>query len=343
MAFHLRTLVFAGSFVLAACGGGGGSPGTGSGGVGSGPQSVPITESNAKPVAANALDSTQNTSATSGASIPVGVQVDAASGVPEMQLMAEAARRAAQSFSAARLPAGIAISETDACSLGGTMTITGNVASPNGIGAGDTLSISMSNCSESIGGATFVMNGQMAFTVASGTIGDTLPFHVVLNVTLTNLSSQSAGVTSVASGDVRLDWTANSATSQTLTSTGTSLSSRRTVSGTTRTNTMLNYTQALTISGSTFSGTLAATIETDSTRLGNSTVKYTVTTPTPVVWTATSRLATAGVIKVVGANNSQLVATISANGAVAIQVDANGDNTFETTVTTTTSELSGLV
>src|SRR5205085_9002814 len=165
---------------------------------------------------------------------------------------------------------------------GGTMTISGSVASPNGIGPGDSLSVSMSNCAESVGGQSVVMNGQMTFTIASGSIGGSLPFHVVMNVTLTNLTVHGDGVTAVGNGDVTLDWTANSANSQTLSASGTSLSSRQTVSGTTRTNTMRNYSQALTINGSTFSSTLSATIETDSSRLGNGTVKYTITTPTPV-------------------------------------------------------------
>jgi hypothetical protein len=342
MTIAMRSLALAGAIVLASCGGGGGSAGSGSGGVGSGPQSVPITESNAKPVAANAIDAAQNTSATSGAALPVGVQVDAGAGATDIQLVAETARRAAQKFAAAHLPAGISISETDACSLGGTMTITGNVASPNGIGPGDSLSVSMSNCAETVSGQSVVMNGQMTFSIVSGSIGDTLPFHIVMNVTLTNLNVQGGGVTAVGNGDVTLDWTANSATSQTLTATGTSLSSRQTISGTTRTNTMRSYAQTLTVNGSTLSSTLSATIETDSPRLGNGTMKYTITTPTAVVWSASNRLATAGVVKVVGANNSQLLATIGANGTVTLQVDANGDNTFETTVTTTTAELSGL-
>ena len=132
MAFTSRSLALAGVFVLASCGGGGGSAGGGSGGIGGGgPQSVAITENNAKPVAANAMDATQNTSATSGATLPVGVQVDAGPAATNLQLMAEAARRAAASFTAGGLPAGVSISETDACSGGGTVTINANVSSTN--------------------------------------------------------------------------------------------------------------------------------------------------------------------------------------------------------------------
>jgi hypothetical protein len=343
MTFAMRSLALAGAFVLASCGGGGGGAGTGTGGIGGGgPQAVAINETSAKPVAASAMDATQNTSATSGATLPVGVQVDAAAHSTNLQVIAEAARRAAASFSAANLPAGVAINETDACGSGGTVTISGNVAGANGISTGDTLNISFSNCAETVGTQLMVMNGQMSVTIAGGSIGGTLPFHVVMNVTATNLSSQFGGVTNVSSGDVRLDWTATNATSQILTASGTSMQSRSTVNGATRTNTMRNYSQTLTVNGSTLSGTLSATIETDNSRLGSSPVTYTVTTPSPLAWNASTRLPTAGVVKVVGASNSQLVATFNADGSVTIQVDANGDNTFEKTVTSTGAELSGL-
>jgi hypothetical protein len=339
----MRPLALAGLFVLASCGGGGGGAGGGTGGIGGGgPQAVAISETNAKPVAASAMDATQNTSATSGATLPVGVQVDAGASATDLQIIGEIARSALSSFKGAQLPTGVAISETDACTSGGTATITGNVASSSGIGTGDTLSISFSNCGEVVGGVTMVMNGQMSLTIASGTIGAALPFHVVMNVTTTNLTSQFGGVTSVSNGDVRLDWTATTASSQILNSSGTSLSVRSTVNGTARTTTIRNYLQTLTVNGTTLSGTLAATVESDSTQLGSTPVSYTVSTPTALVWNSTNRLPTAGVLKVVGASNSQLQATFNADGTVTIQVDANGDGTFEKTVTSTSAELSGL-
>lgn len=344
MAIALRSAALAGVFFLASCGGGGGSAGAGSGGIGGGgPQAVAINETNAKPVAASAMDASQNMSATSGATLPVGAQVEAAAGATNFQLVAEAARRATQSFVAANIPAGISISQTDACALGGTTTITGSVASPNGIGAGDSLSVSMSNCAESIGGQTVVMNGQMSIAIVGGSIGGTTPFHVVMNVTATNLSMQAGGVTTVGNGDVHLDWTVNSATSQTLSASGTSMSTRQTISGTTRNNTMRNYSQSLTISGSTLTGSLSATIETDSSRLGSTAATYTVSTPTALVWNSATRLPTSGSVKAVGANNSQLVATFNADGTVSIQVDANGDGAFEKTVASTAAELAGLL
>ena len=169
------------------------------------------------------------------------------------------------------------------------------------------------------------------------------PFHIVVSTTITNLSVATGGVTVVANGDVRLDWTASSSTSQTLSASGTTISSRETINGATHTTTMRNFSQTLKINGTTLTATVSATVETDSSKLGTGTVGYTISTPTAVVWNASTRSASAGVIKVVGANNSQVLITINADGSVTIQIDANGDGTFEKTITSTTAELAGLI
>jgi hypothetical protein len=188
-----------------------------------------------------------------------------------------------------------------------------------------------------------VMTGQMQITIASGFIGTTLPFHVVMQSTATNLSVTSGGITVVANGDSHLDWNATSASVQTLTATGTRLTNVETISGVTHTTTMRSYSQSVSLNGSTVTGSLQATIETNSSRIGATPVQYTVSTPTPVTWDSGTRVATGGVVKVVGANSSQLLLTLGAGGTATIQIDANGDGTFETTVTTNTAELAGLL
>lgn len=335
----------AATLVLASCGGGGNSTPTSPAPPSSAPL-VAITPTNAKPVSASALDSAESTSATRGASgLPIGVQVDAPdAGAPLLQVIAEAARLAASSFSAGQLPTGLGIKQTVPCTLGGSLDISGNVASASTVSIGDTLSITANACTVAVGTGKSVLSGSMTMTFQTATSSLTPPFHIVVSTTVTNMSVTTAGVTTVANGDVHLDWNATSATTQTLSASGTAISSRETVNGAVHTTTMRNFTQVLTISGSTYSGTLAATVETDSTKLGTTgTVSYTISTPTPVVWNAATRTATGGVIKVLGANNSQLLITIHADGTVTIQIDANGDGTFEATVNTTVAELAGLI
>jgi hypothetical protein len=121
------------------------------------------------------------------------------------------------------------------------------------------------------------------------------------------------------------------------------MSSRETINGSTHTTVLRNYSQQLTINGSIATGTLAAIVETDSSRLGNGTTSYSISTPTPVVWNLATRIASAGVVRVVGANNSQLLLTVNPDTTATIQIDANGDGAFERTITTTAAELASLV
>ncbi|HUR91009.1 MAG TPA: hypothetical protein VMZ74_18140 [Ramlibacter sp.] len=333
----LRAVLLVSTLVLGACGGGGGGSGTGSTPIGSGgPGNVAINESNAKPVGANALDAAQNTSATVGVTGPTGVQSSASAMVPMSQAIGAINRRTAS------LPVGVAVSETDQCTLGGTVSISGNVSGASGPTAGDTLAITANNCSEPVGSSTMVTNGQMTMTFVSGTLS-TLPFHVVIAVTTTNFSVQMGGITSVTSGDVRLDWTASSATSQTLVATGTTLTSRETIAGTPHTTTLRNYTQTVAINGTVIASSLNASVETDSSKIATTPVSYTIATTTPVTFNAATRTATAGAVHVTGAASSQLLLTINADSTVTIQVDANGDGTYEKTITTNTAELAGLV
>jgi hypothetical protein len=340
----MKVALLALALVLSACGGGGGGGGGGTAGVTPQPtQALSINETNAKPVSANALDAAQNTSATKGAASPLGVQVDTAGGgTPTLQAIAEAARLASGAFSASTLPRGVVVSETDSCTLGGTLAISGNVASSAGLSTGDSFTLTMTNCALSVGTSTAVMSGSLTMTVAGGSLTG-IPFHVVLAVTATNLSVTTGGVSVVSNGDTRLDWTANSATSQTLIASGTSMSSRETINGGTHTTTMRNFSQTLVINGNTNTSTVSGTVETDSSKLGTGTVSYTISTPTPVTWDSATHLATAGAIKIVGANNTQLLVTVNADSSVSIQLDANGDGVYEKTVTSTTAELAGLV
>lgn len=339
MISNFRALALVSTLMLAACGGGGGGGSGTPAPAPAGPQAVVITETNAKPVAASALDATQNTSATGGGALPVGVQVDTSAAAPTvLQLIAQSVRLAASSNALAALPAAVAINQTVSCTYSGTVTLSGQVASSSGLSTGDTLTLSMSNCSETPGTS---LSGQLSMTVQSGSL-TSVPFHVVILTTATNLTAVTGGTTLVANGAVTLDWTGSS-TSETLVASGATMSTRETVSGVSHTTTMRSFTQTQTITGTTLTGSLTATVETDSTRLGGTTVSYTITTPTPVVWNATTRTATAGVVKVVGANNSQLLLTVNANSSVTIQVDANGDGVYEKTITSTTAELAGLI
>lgn len=330
---------------LAACGGGGGGGGTGSTPINSAPPQVAITEANAKPVAANAMDSAQNLSAAQSGSLVTGVEVQADGGAGYAFALSDAAR-VLGARAAARIPAlatAATIDTTEPCTFGGTARLTGTVANPNVLSAGDTITVSATNCVENVGGVTSTMNGSMTIGIASGTIGSTLPLHVVMNLTLNNLTIASGGVTTAGTGDIRLDLTVNSSVSESMVASGTSLSNSVTSAGVTRTTTLKNYSQTVTLNGTTATSALSATVQSNSTRLGTTGGSYTVTTTTPVVWNTATHAVTAGAIKVVGASGSQLIATVGASNTVTIQLDANGDNTYEKSITSSIAELGGLL
>lgn len=335
------TLAAATAALLASCGGGGGGGGSPVPPIGGGPQAVAISDANAKPVSADALDSVRNTSTTSGPSgLPLGVSVDPAPSAGIMQSMLGAAQLAAAA-PRAPTPMGVMMSQSVACPLGGSMMMSGNFATTTGTSPGDTFTINASGCTVSEGGVTAVMNGQMSLTIVSGSM-DTMPFHVVLQMTMTNLSVTSGGVTTVANGDARMDWNAMSGMSQTMVSSGTTMTMRETSATGTRNSTMTNYTQGITLGGTMVSATLSASVQTDNPRFAAGGATYVVSTPSPVVWDATTGVVSSGSIKVVGASNSQLMLDFTGGGNAMISLDANGDGIFEKTMPTTVAELEGL-
>jgi len=112
---------------------------------------------------------------------------------------------------------------------------------------------------------------------------------------------------------------------------------------TTRTTIIRNFAQAVVLNGSTVTSTFSASVETTSTALGANGGSYTISTPSPLVWDSVTLAASAGSIKVVGAAGSQLLVNLGAGNAVLIQVDANGDGTYEKNISSTRPELNILL
>jgi hypothetical protein len=326
-----RAFALVSSLVLVGCGGGGGGVTAGAGTGGSAaPQAVAITETNAKPVAADALGAAQSTSA---ADLPIGVEVQASgSRAPNyFKAVGRAARLAVSSTGRGVLATGV-VTDMGICTNGGSATVSGD---------GATKTLSFSNCRVDEGDGAFTMNGALTTTLISGG-GDSIPFKAVVSVVATDFSIATDGLVTSLNGDMRLDISVSS-TSETLVVSGSSLITRFTSGAVSYTDTLRNYSQSLSFNGSVVTGSLSATVESTSTRLGPNGGTYTVTTPTLIVWNESTGLATAGVVKVVGAAGSQLLMTVAANGTVTIQIDANGDGTFESTTTSTASELATLL
>lgn len=343
MKLGVRTiaLTLISSLVLAACGGGGGG-----GPSVTAPQAVTINESSAKPVAANALGAVQGTSATESTNLLTGVEVQNEGGAnpASLRAMAETARFASGSLAGrgGSMVTGVTSSETIDCPLSGSLTVSGTVSGSEGMVAGDNVTLTANNCSMNVDGVTTTMNGSMAFTVVSGSITSTLPMNVVFSMVATNFSVTAGSTTVAVNGDLRMDLRMTS-TSETIVASGTSLSNTLTEGGATYTDTLKNYTQTFTYNGSVVTGSLSATVESSSSQLGSGGGSYTVTTPTALVWNESTGTLSSGVVKVVGANGSQLVMTVNSSTSVTIQIDENGDGTFEKTVASSQTELRNLL
>lgn len=324
--------------LLAGCGGGGGG-----GGVAlqptsaAAPAAVQITEANALPVGAHAVETAQDTSTSQGTvGLLGGVQVESAAQQhqPLPWLLAQVARAAAGTAPTA-LATGISVDQTESCDAGGSIRVSGNVSSSSGLSRGDNVQMRATACVMRVGSITMTIDGSMSFAVTDGFLpaSGNPPFRVVLSVITDGLAVRE-GTTSVTStGDASLDWT-EASTGTTLVATGNALTSR--VGG--RGSTLRNYRQTVLTSGDSIRGSVSGTVETDSTRIGPGGGSYTLATLTDLQWRALDPSPTAGVLGVTGAAGSQLRITFAA-GSATVTVDANGDGTFERTFTTTAADL----
>jgi hypothetical protein len=304
-----------------------------------------VTSANAKPVAADGLDASANTGAAQvGTSLVTGVQVDTGAGstvaVPGLSQIA--LQLAAKALHRPGVATGVAVNETAACTSGGTITITGNVSGSNAVVAGDNLTITANACSEVVGNATTpsVLNGTMSIVINAGSFSDTAAFpqHIAMAINA-NLTVQTLDVSDLTVGDMRIDLTQTSATERSVSLSGASLSNAYTRSGATRSVALKNYSFTQTTTGTQARTNVTASVVTSNPRIGSNVV-YTVSTPTPIVTDLSVVLQ--GSLMVQGAKSSLLL-TVTTPDNFTLQVDTNGDGTYESTTTTTHAELQGLL
>lgn len=327
------------ALVLAACGGGGG---------GSEPASAPpevqavaINSTNQVAVAADALDSATNVSAANaGASFVTGAQVQGDPGATvgsPAQLAAAARKFASMVPASSNTVTGVAVNETVNCELGGTLTLSGDIAGGNAIVAGDTLTISASNCKATVDGATSTMNGSMTIRVVSGSVRtDTTvyPIQVVMSLTARNFSIESGGITNKTNGDLQIDLKQQDAVSADMVLSGNELTNSVTSGTGTRSGTLKSYRQTLAVAGTLVSNSVSATVEATNGRLG--TVSYQVSTP--VGLTINNGTFEDGSLRVAG-QKSVLLMTVTAPNTFKLELDADGNGTYESSKTVTLDEL----
>jgi hypothetical protein len=212
---------------------------------------------------------------------------------------------------------------------------------PMALAAGDSFQITANKCAEPDGnGGTIVMDGSMAISIASGSFDAAsalYPKSVTMRMVTTNFSIAGGGESELFNGDLTMALTQQSASSASVTLTANSLAS--TIG--THTVTVIDYSMAVseTASGSTMN--LSATVQTNNSRLGTGPVSYSISMPAAISVSSTGAI-TAGAIKVTGSNSSLLL-TVTSSDSFSLQVDSNGDGSYESTSTVTRSQLQALI
>lgn len=230
------------------------------------------------------------------------------------------------------LVTGVTTTVTEPCTGGGTLTIVDNDANGNSLpDAGDSAVLTANNCM--FDGST--LNGGLTLTVNSfsGNI-DVPPFAVTMTLTFSNLTAQSAAASSTGNGSMALSLNATS-NAQTTSLTAPQFTTTSTYGGTTYSRTLENYTVVVD-SNSASSRTTASGNLTSS---AFESKRVTIATPQPFVRVLTQARPSSGQATATGANGGMVRVTVISNTLVNIELDADANGTFETSVTKLWSEL----
>lgn len=346
MKSHLiRAVLLVPVLVLSACGGGGG----GGGSAATPATPLAISTANSKAVSADALDnSTDTTTANTGTALVTGVQVDAGSTTGARKLVSVGRALLAMAPARPALATGVAMDHTGLCQISGTLRIVGNVADPTGntLNAGDQITLIANSCSTVVDGRTVTMNGSFAITINTGSFNPnavSYPTRLVMTFVTNNFVVVEGADRMTSNGDLRIDIHMLSATSEDIVLSGSSLSDTHSTSTGSRSSTLKNYTETLQVRGTTITGSVTATVDSTNSRLGSGPVSYSISTVTPLTYSEAGDVS-AGVLKVTGANNSALLLTVTATNTFKVEVDANGDGTYESsTPGVTKAELEALL
>ena len=314
--------------LVAACGGGGGG----------GPTMVAATMG----VNSANQDAVARTSASAMGSIAsAGTGVTASSGGAGVASLPGASRQVALALTSTRkatLAAGRAgplatRSETAPCAFSGTVTVTVNDANNNNQGdAGDSLTFTFTNCKVT---AADNANGSIAITLSSFAatpVGANFAGTMTLNLVATEGTRTATLAGTVAANFTDLT-TTQSRTSLTIGAGG--LTGSVTAGGTTETITYENgfaLSETETIDGN---GNPLSTSTTVSGAISSSVLagRIVLETTTPIVHLAADAYPGSGMLRATGTSGSALRVTALNNTQVQLDLDADGNGTYEASKT----------
>lgn len=307
--------------LVVGCGGGssGGSPNTGTGGN-IPTAAVKITSANAPAVAKGAMTPAQGAAKSSSAASVVGVVVNATGHRRSIKDIALSEFARARNLNFTPSVVGVVTNQPPtncgATPAEGTMALSLNDVDGLGMGAGDSVTMTYSNCNDGVS----ITNGSMAFTIntLSGTMGGvgtpTTPLTAGFTMTFNSFSTKDIATNATDSINGNMTFTtSDDGTVTTGSMSGNSLVMVSSVDGTYQ---MSNYSITFSDDISTGAYSFAVTMTTADATMGGS---VTLTTTTPFTGIGAND-PTAGVMVITGASNSTLTLTALADGTTVTQV-----------------------
>lgn len=222
---------------------------------------------------------------------------------------------------------------TEDCLLSGTVTLSGNLADPLTITAGDTISMVLVYCDD---GQGQVLNGAMDITITSFTGSlDTFLFDLGMSVSLTNLSMDDGGEYGAALVDGSYDLSVNTLSYPVTTTTVSGDLLSLVAAG--RSLTMKDFDSETELDEGTYAITVSAGGKVESDRFDG---QATYTTVVPFVAAIDSN-PYQGEMFILGADNASIRVTVLDIETVRLEMDYDGDGAVDETRDVTWDEAIG--
>jgi hypothetical protein len=338
------SFIIAVGIALTGCGGGGGGGGDGSTSVQLEP--LAIDDSNAMQVTAAVLDATVLVVDVGGPGGPIGVVVDQESTQVDLLkvIRAQVNKFPVLTEQTAQLTGVVLPYEPFDCNVSGTVTFSGEIASPDSssLTPGDTITIAATNCDDGDG---LVLNGTMTLVVVTATgMLDQDPYSVNLflppydftfDVTMGNFSIKETAMGSAVTINGDLTWQEDSDDGVTINSMYSGNSLQLTSPDTTDILTKYQITSTID-QGNNDAYTTVNAGSLSSTKLGGS-VDFQTTTPFTGYnsdFPDTGQIVITGATVTDGVGFSKVTAVSENSTCVRLVVDPNGDGLTSEIITT---------
>ena len=225
---------------------------------------------------------------------------------------------------------GVVQSQTVGCTYGGSFTVSvSDTDNSNMLSAGDSITVVGNNCSEQEG----LITGSLTMTINSltGSYGNA-PYSADMTMSFNGFSVATSQSSASLNGSISLSQIVSGVYAFSETISVPSLALSATYAGETRSRSLTGYSATMSRSPNTtyiYLDSYAAQGTVISTALfGQS---FTFNTPIPFVRKPADNYPSSGVMVIAGGGNSQLRVTGLSSSQISLELDANGDGTFEST------------